>query len=302
MPRSLPSLAAIRVFEAVARKLSFTRAAEELGMTQAAVSYQIKLLEERLRVKLFVRHSHGVVLTDAGQRIAPNIGEAFKLFHEAFDSLEHAQHETLAVSTTNGFAALWLVPRLDSFQLAYPQITVRIETTERVVDFAEEDMDVAVRAGEGKWPGLVAAKVHDVYYAPMLSPQLAATVGGVREPADILKLPLLDPQNPFWTEWLCAHDLPLDILERQSSPSLGTQVFSAPTAMDGRGVALLTPGYFRRELAEGRLVQPLVETSKAVWGYWLTYPERSRRLRKINAFSAWLLAEAAKDVPAGQCV
>lgn len=265
-------------------------------MTQAAVSYQIKLLEDRLRVKLFVRHSHGVVLTEAGQRIAPNIGEAFKLLNETFDGLEHAQQETLTVSTTNGFAALWLVPRLDSFQLAYPQITVRIETTERVVDFAQEDMDVAVRAGDGKWPGLVTVKVHDVYYAPMLSPQLAATVGGVREPADILKLPLLDPQNALWTEWLCAHGLPLDILERQSSPSLGTQVFSAPAAVDGRGVALLTPSYFRRELAEGRLVQPLAETSKAVWGYWLAYPERRRRLRKINAFSTWLLAEAGKDV------
>ncbi|MGY5806316.1 LysR substrate-binding domain-containing protein [Rhizobium sp. LEGMi198b] len=295
MARFLPPLAAIRAFEAVARKLSFTRAAEELGMTQAAVSYQIKLLEERLRAKLFVRRSHGVVLTEAGQRIAPNISEAFNLLHETLDNLEHAQHETLTVSTTNGFAALWLVPRLDSFRLAQPQITVRIETTDRVVDFAQEDMDVAVRAGDGKWPGLVAVKVHDVYYAPMLSPQLATAIGGVREPADILKLPLLDSQNPLWTAWLCAHDLPLDILERQSSPSLGTQVFSAPAAMDGRGVALLTPTYFRRELAEGRLVQPLAETSKAVWAYWLTYPERSRRLRKIKAFSAWLMAEAGKD-------
>ncbi|WP_017963283.1 transcriptional regulator GcvA [Rhizobium leguminosarum] len=295
MARFLPPLAAIRAFEAVARKLSFTRAAEELGMTQAAVSYQIKLLEERLGAKLFVRRSHGVVLTEAGHHIAPNISEAFNLLHETFDSLERTQRETLTVSTTNGFAALWLVPRLDSFRLAYPQITVRIETTDRVVDFSREDMDVAVRAGDGRWPGLAAAKVHDVYYTPMLSPQLAATVGGVREPADILKLPLLDPQNSLWTAWLSSHGLPLDILERQSSPSLGTQVFSAPAAMDGRGVALLTPGYFRRELAEGRLVQPLAETSKAVWAYWLTYPERSRRLRKINAFSEWLLAETAKD-------
>ncbi|MBY5774209.1 LysR family transcriptional regulator [Rhizobium leguminosarum] len=295
MARFLPPLAAIRAFEAVARKLSFTRAAEELGMTQAAVSYQIKLLEERLHAKLFVRLSRGVVLTEAGQRIAPNISEAFNMLRETFDDLDRAQHETLNVSTTNGFAALWLVPRLDSFRMAQPQIAVRIETTDRVVDFEQGDIDVAIRAGNGKWPGLVAVKVHDVHYAPMLSPQLAATVGGVCEPADILKLPLLDPENSLWAEWLCAHDLPTDILERQSSPSLGTQVFSAPAAMDGRGVALLTPNYFRRELEKGRLIQPLAETSKAIWGYWLTYPERSRRLRKINAFSAWLMAEAGKD-------
>ncbi|MGO6984299.1 LysR substrate-binding domain-containing protein [Rhizobium leguminosarum] len=294
MPRFLPPLAAIRAFEAVARKLSFTRAAEELGMTQAAVSYQIKLLEERLHAKLFVRLPHGVALTEEGQRIAPNISEAFDLLHETFDDLERAHQETLAVSTTNGFAALWLVPRLDRFRLAQPQITVRIETTDRVVDFEQEDIDVAIRAGDGKWPGLVAVKVHDVHYAPMLSPKLAAAIGGVREPADIMKLPLLDPQNSLWAEWLCSHDLPIDILERQSSPSLGTQVFSAPAAMDGRGVALLTPNYFRRELAEGRLIRPLAETSKAVWAYWLAYPERSRRVRKVNAFRTWLMEEAGK--------
>jgi LysR family glycine cleavage system transcriptional activator len=294
MGRSLPPLAAIRVFEAVARKLNFTRAAEELGMTQAAVSYQIKLLEERLGTKLFVRRPHGIVLTEAGQHIAPNISEAFNLLHETLDRF-HRRQERLTVSTTNGFAALWLVPRLGSFQLAHPEIAVKIDTTERVVDFAQEDVDIAVRAGDGKWPSLVAVKVHDVHYTPMLSSRLAASVGGIQEPADILKLPLLDPKYDWWTWWLLAHDLPLEVLERQSSPSMGTQVFNAAAAMDGQGVALLTPVYFRRELAEGRLVQPLAQTSKAAWAYWLVYPESRRRLRKIKAFREWLLAEASKD-------
>jgi len=262
-------------------------------MTQAAVSYQIKLLEERLGTKLFVRRPRGVVLTEAGQHIAPNISEAFNLLHETLDRFHH-QQERLAVSTTNGFAALWLVPRLGSFQLAHPEVAVNVDTTGRVVDFAQEDVDIAVRAGDGKWPGLVAAKVSDVHYAPMLSPRLAASVGGIREPADILKLPLLDPKYAWWTSWLRAHDLPLEVLERQSSPSMGTQVFNAAAAMDGQGVALLTPIYFQRELAEGRLVQPLPETN-AQWAYWLVYPENRRRLRKIKAFRDWLLTEASKD-------
>lgn len=294
MGQSLPPLAAIRVFEAVARKLSFTRAAEELGMTQAAVSYQIKLLEERLGTKLFVRRPHGVALTEAGQHMAPNISEAFDLLRETLDRFHHRQ-ERLTVSTTNGFAALWLVPRLGSFQLAHPEIAVNIDTTERTVDFAQEDADIAIRTGAGKWPGLVAAKVHDVCYAPMLSPRLAASIGGVREPADILKLPLLNSRYMWWTSWLRAHDLPLDVLERQTSPSTGTQVFNGAAAMDGQGVALLTPVYFRRALDDGRLVQPLAETQKAAWAYWLVYTESRRRLRKIRAFRDWLLTEASKD-------
>ena len=294
MGRSLPPLAAVRVFEAVARKLNFTRAAEELGMTQAAVSYQIKLLEDRLGMKLFVRRPHGIVLTEAGRHIAPNISEAFNLLNETFDRL-HRQQERLTVSTTNGFAALWLVPRLGGFQLAHPEIAVTVDTTDRVVDFAQEDLDIAIRTGDGKWPGLVAAKVHDVHYAPMLSPELAASVGGIREPVDILKLPLLDSTYSWWTAWLRAHHLPLDVLERQTAPSTGTQVFNATAAMDGQGVALLTPVYFRRELDDGRLVQPLAQTMKSTWAYWLVYPESRRRLRRIKAFRNWLLAEAGKD-------
>lgn len=265
-------------------------------MTQAAVSYQIKLLEERLGTKLFVRRSHGVALTEAGHGIAPNITEAFNLLHETLDRFERRRQETLTISTTHGFAALWLVPRLGGFQLAFPQIDVRVETTDRVIDLAQEDVDAAVRAGQGDWPGLTAVKVHDVHYAPMLSPRLAASVGGIREPADILKLPLLDPKNRWWASWLSAHNLPLEVIERQSSPSLGTQIFAARAAMDDQGVALLTPVYYRRELAQGQLIQPFPETSEETWSYWLAYPESRRRLRKIRAFRDWVLAEANKDL------
>src|SRR5688572_16078162 len=199
---SLPPLAAIRVFEAAARHLSFTRAANELGMTQAAVSYQIKVLEERVGGPLFLRRPRDVVLTEAGQRLAPEVSRAFDVLRDAFGDLAEREQGTLIVNTMHTFAAQWLAPRLGTFQLLHPQMAVRLETTQRLVDFAQEEVDVVIRAGKGKWPGLVTHRLLDVRFTPMLSPKLAASVGGIREPADLLKLPLLDPTDIWWVDWL----------------------------------------------------------------------------------------------------
>lgn len=291
----LPSLAAIRVFEAVARRQSFTRAAEELGITQAAVSFQIKRLENQLATALFLRRGRTIVLTDTAQRLAPYTTEAFNLLRETFRQEAERQEEILSVNTTHAFAALWLAPRLGRFRRGHAGIAVRIETTTRVVNLEQEDVDVVVRAGSGNWPGLVTSKVLDISYALMLSPALAAQAGGIHSPADIARLPLLDSKHPWWATWLRTYNLPFEILERQSSPALGTQVATAHAAMDGLGAALLTPAYFQRELADGRLVQPLADTLDEDWAYWLAYPEGRRRLRKVKAFREWILAEAAEQ-------
>jgi LysR family glycine cleavage system transcriptional activator len=293
MSNQLPSLAAIRVFEAAARHLSFTRAADELGMTQAAVSYQIKLLEERVGSPLFLRRPRAVELTAAGQRLAPEISRAFDILREAFVDLGRSEHGTLIVNTMHTFAAQWLAPRLGIFQLLHPEIAVRLETTERVVDFAREEVDVVVRAGRGQWPGLLTSKLIDVRFTPMLSPALAASIGGVSKPADLLKLPLLDPKDPWWVTWLTANDLPLDVLEHQTAPSLNMQALDAVAAAAGHGVALLTPAYFQRELAEGRLIQPFTQVIDQGFAYWLAYPEARRNVPKIKAFRDWIVAEAA---------
>ena len=295
MTLPLPPLAAIRVFEAVARRLSFTRAAEELGMTQAAVSYQIKLLEERLGAPLFLRRPREILLTEAGERLAPKTTEAFDLLRETFARFAEPGVETLTVNTMHTFAAQWLAPRLGAFQLRHPTMAVRLETTNRVVDFAREEVDVVVRAGQGKWPGLAAAKLLDVRFTPMLSPKLAATVGGIREHADILKLPLIDASDPWWVSWLTAHGLPLDILESQVALAMSSQAIDASAAMAGLGVALLTPAYYRQELSDGRLIQPFAEVMEEGSAYWLAYPESRRNVPKIKAFRDWIVAEAAED-------
>jgi LysR family glycine cleavage system transcriptional activator len=193
------------------------------------------------------------------------------------------------------FASQWLAPRLGVFQLLHPEIAVRLETTSRVIDFTREEADVVVRSGKGQWPGLVATKLLGVRFTPMLSPKLAATIGGVREPADILKLPLIDARDPWWVDWLNLYGLPLDVLERQNTPSLNMQALDANAAMAGLGVALLTPAYYRQELADGRLIQPFERVIDEGDAYWLAYPEARRNVPKIKAFRDWIVAEAAKE-------
>lgn len=293
MSDHLPPLSAIRVFEAAARHLSFTRAAAELGMTQAAVSYQIKLLEDRVGGPLFLRRPREVVLTEAGQQLAPRLRDAFDILRDAFAELADQAEGTLTINTMHTFAANWLAPRLGSFSLAHPNIAVRLETTTRVIDFAREEVDVVVRAGKGQWPGLVATKLLDVRFTPMISPKLAAEVGGINEPKDVLKVPLLDPKDEWWIIWFRAHGLPLDELEKQTSPSFMMQTLDAEAAMAGMGITLLMPEYFQRELAEGRLVMPFDRLIDEDNGYWLAYPESRRTVPKIRHFRDWIVAEAA---------
>lgn len=267
-------------------------------MTQAAVSYQIKLLEERVGSPLFLRRPRGLLLTETGQRLAPDLTRAFELLRDTFADLARAD-STLTINTLHTFAAQWLAPRMGTFQLTHPQIAVRLETTSRMIDFAREEVDVVIRAGEGQWPGLAAHKLLDVRFTPMLSPRLAALIGGVNEPADILKLPLLDSRDPWWVTWLTRHNLPLDILDKQTAPSLNMQALDAEAAMADLGVALLTPAYYRNELASGRLIQPFEEVINEKSGYWLAYPEARRNVPKIKKFRDWIIGEAEAAHRAG---
>ena len=149
----LPPLAAVRAFEAAARLGSFTRAGEELGMSQAAVSYQIKLLEERVGTPLFLRAPRQVRLTDTGRRLSAAVSEAFDALRAAFASIDDDARGVLTISAVPAFAANWLAPRIGAFQLRHPDIAVRMSTTNRLVDFAREEVDAALRAGRGDWPG-----------------------------------------------------------------------------------------------------------------------------------------------------
>ncbi|CAH2409058.1 transcriptional regulator GcvA [Mesorhizobium escarrei] len=287
----LPPLQAIRVFEAVARHLSFTKAAGELGMTQAAASYQIKLLEERVGAPLFLRRPRQIVLTEAGQRMAPAVSEAFALLGGAYAAARSGADGVLCVSTLLTFASNWLAQHLGSFQVAHPSLAVRLDTSNRLVDFAREDIDIAIRSGGGNWPGVEVHKLFNADFTPMLSPKLAATIGGVKEPADLLRLPILDPGDIWWRDWFIAAGLP-ELAKRPGS-SMGAQAYEANAAIAGQGVAIVTAAFFKAELADGRLIQPFDLVGDDGHAYWLVYPPARRNVPKIRAFREWILAEIA---------
>ncbi len=293
MSSSLPPLAAIRVFEAAARHGHFTRAAEELGMTQAAVSYQIKLLESRVGTALFLRQPRKVVLTDAGRRLAPAVSDAFDQLKAAFAAVVGGAQGTLIVSVVTTFAVQWLAPRLGTFHLAHPDLAVRLDTSADLVDFSRQDVDLAIRAGAGAWPGLTAHLLVPAQFTPMLSPKLADGIGGVSKPSDLLRLPIIDSGDPWWRRWFEAAGVTDFALDDKPRSQLGAQTLDAAAAMAGQGVAILTPALYRTEHAQGRLVQPFDLVLDDGQGYYLVYPESRHNNPKIRAFRGWLLGELA---------
>ncbi len=290
----LPPMSAVRVFEAAARHQSFTRAAEELGMTQAAVSYQIKMLEDRIGAPLFIRMPRQVALTAKGRQLAPAVTEAFEALRAAFAGIEEAGQSVLSITTLTTFAANWLIPRLGKFQQLHPNIAVQISVSSQVEDFARSEFDIAIRSGNGDWPGLEAHLLFPNLFTPVCSPELLRGIV-LEEPADILKFPILSPGDPWWQDWFAAAGLKDVDLSHHPDNSLGIQQFEGMAAMAGQGFALINPYFFPGDLAAGRLVQPFDLLATSERGYWLVYPKARRRSPKIVAFRDWVLSEVAGD-------
>ncbi|MBF9234569.1 transcriptional regulator GcvA [Microvirga alba] len=293
MPR-LPPMSAVRVFEAAARHQSFTRAAEELGMTQAAVSYQIKMLEDRVGAPLFIRKPRQVVLTAKGRQLAPAVTEAFEALRTAFAEVDESVQSVLSIATFTTFASSWLVPRLGHFQEIHPSIAVQIAVSAQILDLNQDEFDVAIRTGKGDWPGMESQFLFPSLFTPVCSPKLLCQVD-LREPADLLKLPIISPGDPWWRDWLAAAGVENVDLSDRPDHSLGAQQFEGMAAMAGQGVAMINPGFFRADLAAGRLIQPFDLILEADRSYWLVFPKARRRSPKVQAFRDWLLSEVASD-------
>jgi LysR family glycine cleavage system transcriptional activator len=288
--RRLPPLSAVRVFEAAARHENFTAAAAELGMTQAAVSHQIRLLEDRLGQQLFRRERQRVMLTEAGRRAALRAGRGLDEIEAAFAELRAEDDTALTISTTVTFANTWLAWRLGRFQVSHPDVAVRLITDNNLTDFGAEGVDVAIRLGDGQWPGLAAHRLVDVDFTPMCSPGFLADHGGAIALADLARLPLISPGEPMWTEWLHGAGLSPAVV---SGVQLDTQANEGHAAMAGQGIALLTPFLWRQDMADGRLTRLTDRTSTLGQAFWLVYPEHRRRSPKIRRFREWLEAEVA---------
>jgi LysR family glycine cleavage system transcriptional activator len=294
MTLRLPPLTALRTFEAAGRHLNFTRAAEELHVTQAAVSHQIKQLEEHLEVQLFRRLGRRLVLTEPGQALLPVLHDAFARIAQSVEGLNlRQQGGALAVTLRPYFAMKWLAPRLGRFWQVHPQIALRLHHSIEAVDFAREDVDLAVLWGSEDWPGVEAELLMAGELTPVCSPALLEGAHPLREPADLRHHNLLhEESHDLWSRWLnAAGALEVD-------PERGTMIDDTnvrlEAAADGQGVALGWLPLLAEDFAAGRLVRPF-EAALPNLGYYVVYPAGDLTRSKVRAFRDWLMEEVAGE-------
>ena len=302
MPRSLPPLNSLRTFEAAARLGSFTKAARELNVTPAAVSHQIRGLEEYLGVTLFRRTTRSLVLTDQATAAAESLREAFDRIGQSVESLRSngrsGKSGALSISVTPAFATRWLVSRLPHFQKKHPRINLRIAASPSPVDFDQDDVDVAVRIGLGGFAGVVAVNLFHEWLAPVASPAFLRQ-NVLRKPADITRVPMLHDNSmrragrpQAWQEWFAVAGAPLAEARRGTQFDDGHLALQA--AASGGGVALGRLVYAVDDLAAKRLriaMQPVIKMDIA---YYLLIPESRANLPAVVAFRTWIEAEAAE--------
>ncbi len=299
MARHLPPLNALRAFEAAGRHLSFTKAAEELNVTQAAISHQVKLLEETLGLSLFRRLNRRLQLTDAGAAYLPPLLDAFDGIAEATNRLHAGERSgPLKVSTLHSFAVKWLLPRLPRFLESHPEIDVLVSSGSYLVDFLRDDFDVALRYGGGDYPGLQADILMGDEIVPVCSPVLLEREPPLRAPEDLRRVTLLHdvvrstPDDPDWRIWL-AH-AGVTGVDPDRGPRFSEANMVLQAAIAGQGVALTRRVIAKDDLDAGMLVVPFGPALPTRFVYCLVYPPSSAERPKIKLFREWLLDEAAR--------
>jgi LysR family glycine cleavage system transcriptional activator len=295
MSRRLPPLGALRAFEAAARHLSFTKAGDELHVTQAAVSHQVRTLEDWLGLKLFRRHGRAVLLTEAGQTYLPGVRDALDGLAAATSGLLARESSgVLTVSVLASFAANWLVRRLGRFRALYPDIDVRLTASDELTDFAREDVHLAIRYGNGNWPGLEVLPLLTEDIFPVCSPALLQGPHPLKEPADLKYHTLLqDDMRENWRLWMMAAGV--EGVDPERGPGFNLSVLVVDAALLGQGVALARSALVDHHLRAGRLVRPFDIKLPANFAYYVVYPPAYRDLPKLRAFVDWMMEEAAHE-------
>jgi LysR family transcriptional regulator, glycine cleavage system transcriptional activator len=295
--RRLPPLNALRAFEAAARHLNFSRAADELSVTPGAVSQQIQNLEDYVGVALFKRTPKGLLLTDPAQIALPALREAFDRLVEAASMLTAAvDGRRLTVTVAPSFAAKWLVPRLGKFEALHPQVDVWISAGMELIDFNGGEVDLAIRYGSGRYPGLEITRLMQETVIPVASPELIERLP-LDRPEDLADHVLLhdgspdaDESCPDWTMWLAARGV--KGVDGSRGPRFNQSSLVIEAAIGGRGVALAKRALAQADLDAGRLVVPFQIATAVDFAYYLVHPKAKGRLPQVKAFSAWLKAEA----------
>jgi len=295
----LPPLKSLQAFESAGRHLSFTGAAQELNVTPGAISQQIRLLEEFLETKLFKRMNRVIVLTDSGQLFLPMISAGFEQFSEAVGLLQRTRSDgPLTITSAASFVSKWLIPRLSRFKALHPQIDVRIDTSDRLVDFMHEDIDVGIRFGNGVYPELDTVFLFSFDLIPVCSPELMRHGNGLKRVSDLKNFTLLhsnyDELDSGWPDWA----MWLKVVDAEDVDSTHGIYFNQSdvlfqAAMDGQGVALVASVMADPEIAAGNLVQPFSARLPVKMNYHLVTSPHKARIAKVAAFREWLLAESA---------
>jgi LysR family glycine cleavage system transcriptional activator len=283
MLRRLPPLNALKAFEAAARSESLTRAAEELCVTQGAVSQQVKALEATLGIKLFVRERQRLVITEAGREYLAVVRDALDRIAVGTERLVQRQTSgVLTVSTSPEFAE------------AHPDVDLRVSATMHHVDFAREEVDLAVRHGDGNWAGLGVVRLCSERLFPVCSPKLVSGRNRITTASDLLKFPLLRLDDwKTWSRWFEAAGLTDPVAH---GPVLNRASMLIDAAVDGQGVALARTALAAWDLINGRLVRPIDVSLRVSKTYWIVCPKATSALPKITMFREWLLAQAADDM------
>lgn len=290
----LPGLPALRAFEAAARHENFSRAADELHVTHGAISHQVRALEDELGTPLFVRHGRQVRITPEGRKFAQVLGKAFADIAQAADALRPgAAVQRLSISAIPSFAARWLAPRLGQFIELHPEIEVMLQASGHLQHLAREGIDVGIRFGKGRYPGLVVQHLMGDIYYPVASPRYR---GGAlpRTPADLAQATLLRSNEP-WLPWFCAAGL--DMPEPAGGVMYEDLSMLIRSAVDGDGVALVRHVVAMQEIASGQLVRLFDVATPSVDEYYFVSPPAAALTPQVQAFQRWLTAQIAAFLP-----
>ncbi len=296
MSERLPPLNALKVFESVSRLLSAKKASEELHVTPAAVSHQIKLLESQLGLPLFKRLNRRLLLTEAGQQYSSALQEIFKQLSEETRKLRQNLRSLLTISVEPAFAIYWLIPRLDKFKKEFPNIELRISASYELVDFKKSDIDIGIRWGNGKYLGLNSTLIFQNEVFPVCSPALLKK-HPIKEPNDLKHFTLLHetgaiahPDYPDWRTWTKA--VGATEVNPESGLYFETGYLLIQAAMEGQGIALERSDFVKPAIEAGKLLRLFdVSIHEPTNGYYLVFPENRIHDNKIISFLTWLKSE-----------
>ena len=293
-----PPLKAVRYFESAARHLSFSKAAEELNVTHSAISHQIKALEEWIGQPLFERTGRALRLTESGRQFLPPVRSAFRQLSEAAEDLRQANRGgPLTVSVLPSMASKWLVPRLYDFRAKHPEIEVRISATDRVEQIGQGGIDIAIRYGRGRWPGVETELLLQDDLFPICSPLLVNGDPPLRQPSDLQHFNLLNDSTweaarfDFWHQWL--EHAGVVGLELKGGFSFNYSNLLVQAAVDGLGIALGNTMLAGDDLRAGRLIKPFDISVPLDTAYYVVYVRDALKRPKIRAFRDWLVDQTA---------